>query len=213
MNDISPAPAIRFWFEFASTYSYPAAARIEAAAAAAGVRVEWQPFLLGPIFKAQGWNDSPFNLYAAKGRYMWRDVERLCAELNLPFRRPAIFPQNGLLAARVATVATLDGDAHWCPAFTRAVFAANFAEGRDIARRETIAECLAVADQPADTVLERAARPDIKERLRQATEEAIRRQIFGAPSFTVGEELFWGNDRIEAALSWAKRNENIQVVC
>ncbi len=97
-------PALDFWFEFASTYSYPAAMRIDALAGKAGVEVRFRPFLLGPIFKAQGWDTSPFNLFPAKGRHMWRDVERICAELKLPFRRPDPFPQASLLAARVALV-------------------------------------------------------------------------------------------------------------
>ena len=75
--------ALEFWFEFASTYSYPAAARIQAMADQAGLTVVWQPFLLGPIFQRQGWHDSPFNLYPVQGRYMWRDLERICAALNL----------------------------------------------------------------------------------------------------------------------------------
>ena len=95
-------PALDFWFEFASIYSYPAIMRIGPLAAASGVAVHLRPFLLGPIFQAQGWNSSPFVLYALKGRYAWRDVERVCAELSLPFRRPEAFPQSGLLAARVA---------------------------------------------------------------------------------------------------------------
>src|SRR5215467_15912476 len=90
---------------FASTYSYPAAMRIERLTAAAGVAVEWRPFLLGPIFQRQGWGDSPFNLYPAKGQYMWRDLERLCAAEHLALRRPSVFPRNGLLAARVALIA------------------------------------------------------------------------------------------------------------
>src|ERR1700757_3216201 len=95
---------IDFWFDFGSTYSYPAALRIAPLAQAAGVSVRFRPFLLGPIFKAQGWSTSPFNLYPAKGRHMWRDLERSCAELQLAFRRPDPFPQNSLLAARVALV-------------------------------------------------------------------------------------------------------------
>ncbi len=87
-----PAPVLNFWFDFASTYSYLAAMRIGTLAQDAGVRVRFRPFLLGPIFKAQGWNTSPFNLYPAKGRNMWRDLERSCAELKLPFRRPDPFP-------------------------------------------------------------------------------------------------------------------------
>jgi 2-hydroxychromene-2-carboxylate isomerase len=78
------APILDFWFDFASTYSYLAAMRIGPLAEKAEVRVRFRPFLLGPIFKAQGWVTSPFNLYPAKGRNMWRDLERSCAELKLP---------------------------------------------------------------------------------------------------------------------------------
>ena len=95
-----------FWYEFASSYSYPAAMRVEALAAERGVALAWRPFLLGPLFAAQGWRDSPFNLYPAKGRYMWRDLERICGALGLPLTRPDPFPQNSLLAARVALALT-----------------------------------------------------------------------------------------------------------
>jgi len=93
---------LEFWFEFGSTYSYPAAHRVESRARDRGVDVVWRPFLLGPIFAAQGWNDSPFNLYPAKGRYMWRDWGRICSAAGLRWVRPSVFPRNGLLAARVA---------------------------------------------------------------------------------------------------------------
>ena len=98
------AATLAFWFEFASTYSYPAAARIEARAAAAGIAVAWRPFLLGPIFASQGWDNSPFNIYPAKGRYMWRDLERICARdrAGLPpaERLPAQQPARGARRAR-----------------------------------------------------------------------------------------------------------------
>ena len=96
---------LQFWFEFASTYSYVAALRIEDLAKAKGVPFEWRPFLLGPIFQRQGWSDSPFNLYPARGRYMWRDIERLCLKHALPFRKPSSFPRHSVLAARVASAA------------------------------------------------------------------------------------------------------------
>lgn len=190
---------LQFWFEFASTYSYPAAMRIESRAREAGVTIAWEPFLLGPIFAEQGWKDSPFNIYPAKGRYMWRDLERLCVRHDLPFRRPRIFPQSSLLAARVACVAK--GEA-WLPAYVRAVYSANFAEGADIARPDTIAECLARIGQPAASWLERAQAPDNKPLLRRQTERAASLGVFGAPSFVSGDELFWGNDRLEDALAW-----------
>ena len=188
-------PALQLWFEFASTYSYPAVQRIEALADGPGVGVEWKPFLLGPVFKNQGWNDSPFNLYPAKGRYMWRDMERLCAKYGLPFRRPSVFPRPSLLAARVACTAAAEP---WCGDFVRAVFHANFAHDRDIASVETVT----AIRRPGRALVEAAAAPEAKARLR-AAERAIALGIFGAPTAVVGDELFWGNDRLEDAVAWA----------
>ncbi len=196
------AAILAFWYEFASTYSYPAAARIEHLAAASGVVLEWRPFLLGPIFTGQGWNDSPFNLYPAKGRYMWRDLERICASQGLPLRRPAVVPRNSVLAARAALVAAEEG---WCGDFTRTVYHANFAEDRDISKPEVVGAVVAALGRPAPAVLARAQSPEIKARLKAQTEEAVALGIFGAPSFTVGAELFWGNDRLEQALAWSRR--------
>jgi 2-hydroxychromene-2-carboxylate isomerase len=195
-------PELEVWFEFASTYSYPAIARVEDAARAAGVRLAWRPFLLGPIFKSQGWNDSPFNLYPAKGRYMWRDLERICDGLGLPFRRPTEFPRNGLLAARVACAHAAEP---WLPAFVRGVYRANFAEDRDIGSPAVVAEVLASAGAPAAAALAAAESGAAKQALRAQTERAAELGVFGAPSFVAGGELFWGNDRLEHALAWALR--------
>jgi len=191
---------LSFWFEFASTYSYPAAMRIEALAAERGVKLAWRPFLLGPIFHEQGWDDSPFNIYPVKGRYMWRDLDRICAAHGIPMRHPSQFPRNGLLAARVAC---WFADAPWLPDFVRAVYRANFAEDLDISAPETVARCLAVSGRDPAALLAEAQAPEAKERLRANTTEAIALGIFGAPSFTIGSELFWGHDRIEDALKWA----------
>jgi 2-hydroxychromene-2-carboxylate isomerase len=194
---------IEFWYEFASTYSYPAAMRIERLATGAGVAVRWRPFLLGPIFKTYGWNDSPFNIFAAKGRYMWRDLERICAAGGLPLKLPPVsFPQNGLKAARLALVGERAG---WTPAFTRAVFTANYAEQKDISDDATLAAILGGLGVDAEAAVAAANAPDNKEMLKRQTEEAASRGLFGAPSFTVSDELFWGNDRLEAALAWASR--------
>ena len=196
-------PALDFWFEFASTYSYPAAMRIGALARARGVIVRWRPFLLGPVFKAQGWDNSPFNIYPVKGRYMWRDLERICAAAGLPFVRPTVFPQNTILAARVALVALAEG---WGEDFSRAVYAAEFGEGRDIGAPGLIADILTALGRDADAVITRAQADDNKLMLRKNTEEAQALGIFGAPSIVTADgELFWGNDRLEAALDWARR--------
>lgn len=195
-------PTLDFWFDFASTYSYPATMRIAPLAAAAGVTVRYRPFLLGPIFKAQGWDTSPFNVYEAKGRHMWRDLERLCADLALPFRRPDTFPQDGLLAARVALVGL---DDNWGEAFCQAVFRAGFAEGRRIDDAAVIGGIVDELKRDPQTILAAAQTDGNKQRLRQQTDEAQRLGIFGAPTFVAADgELFWGNDRFERALQWAR---------
>lgn len=195
--------AVQLWFEFASTYSYVVAHRVERVAGEAGVPVEWKPFLLGPLFRRQGWSDSPFKLFEARGRYMWRDIERLCAKYGAPFRRPTVFPRNSLLPARVAL---LGAGQDWLPEFARAVYRANFAEDREISDPVVIEGILRSLNQDAPSLLERAVDPANKERLRSQTERAWEIGIFGAPSFVVGAEIFWGNDRLEDALDWYKKD-------
>jgi 2-hydroxychromene-2-carboxylate isomerase len=194
-------PTLDFWFDFASTYSYPAAMRIAPLAKARGVSVRWRPFLLGPIFKAQGWDNSPFNLYAAKGRYMWRDLQRICGALGLPVVHQGVFPQHSVLAARVALVGLAQG---WGEDYCRAVFRAEFAEGSNIGELATIAGVLAALGRDAVAVPQDAQSDNIKAALRAQTDEAQRLGLFGAPSFVTADgELFWGNDRLETALDWA----------
>jgi 2-hydroxychromene-2-carboxylate isomerase len=194
-----------FWFDFASTYSYPAAQRIGPLAAKARVKVRFRPFLLGPIFQAQGWETSPFNVYEAKGRHMWRDLERLCADLGLPFRRPEMFPQQSVLAARVALIG-LKLQEKWGKHFCLAVFHAEFAEGRRIDDAAAIGEILTRLKVEPGPVLEAARSDPLRVALRTETEEAQRLGIFGAPTFiTPDGEMFWGNDRLERALAWTKK--------
>ena len=195
-------PVLDFWFEFASTYSYPAALRIRSFAQRAGVSVRFRPFLLGPIFKAQGWQTSPFNLYEVKGRNMWRDLQRICGDLSIPFQRPEPFPQNSLLGARVALVGLAQG---WGEGFCEALYRSQFGEGRRIDEPATVAAVLAALNLDATPVLAAAHSDAIKSQLRRQTEEAQRLGVFGAPSFVTADgELFWGNDRLERALLWAK---------
>ncbi len=192
---------LEFWYEFASTYSYPAAMRIAALADRAGVAVRWRPFLLAPIFGAQGWTDSPFNIYPTKGRYMWRDMERICGAEGLPLTLPPLrFPQNGLKAARLALVGEAAG---WIADFTRAVYTANFAEQKDISDEAALTAILERLGVDAAAAFAAANASENKEKLRRQTDEAASRGLFGAPSFTVGDELFWGNDRLQEAINWA----------
>jgi 2-hydroxychromene-2-carboxylate isomerase len=190
---------IELWFEFASTYSYPAVMRAERVALAAGVPLAWRSFLLGPIFQAQGWDNSPFNIYPAKGRYMWRDLERICEAEGLPFRRPSVFPRPSLLPARVAC---RFADAPWLSAFVRDVYEANFVRDEAIGEPSCVGACLERAGQAPGPILEASQTPVAKELLRTQTERAVRLGIFGAPTFAIADELFWGHDRMDTAFAW-----------
>jgi 2-hydroxychromene-2-carboxylate isomerase len=133
---------------------------------------------------------------------MWRDLERICDAQDLPLKTPPHrFPQNGLKAARIALALASKGR---IGEFTRAVYTANFAEQRDIADDSTLAGILTRMGCDATAITEAANTPENKQALKQQTDDAIARGIFGAPSFTVGSELFWGSDRLEQALAWAR---------
>jgi 2-hydroxychromene-2-carboxylate isomerase len=196
-----------FWFDFASTYSYLAALRIEEACAGAKLSLVHRPFLLGPIFQEQlGIKDSPFNVQPVRGRYMWRDLERLCAKYGLPWRKPTVFPRHSVLAARVACCAGPE-----VGAVTQAIFKANFAEDRDISSPDLLREVLGAQAG----LVEKAQSEEAKPLLRKNTAEARRLGIFGAPDFVVRgaagapgapeAELFFGHDRMDDALAWAAR--------
>ena len=199
-----------FWYEFASTYSYPAALRVAALADERGVSLVWRPFLLGPIFFAQGWRDSPFNVYPAKGRYMVRDIGRIAAARGLPFKMPETFPVKGLKAARLAIAAESFGGK---AAFSRAVFNAQFATGLDVSNDGVLTACLTSSGLDAGAVWPRSKDDDVKGALRRNTEEAQAIGIFGAPSFTTEHgELFWGDDRLEQALRWSSAEKKSAAV-
>ena len=195
------AQKIEIWFEFASTYSYLTVSRAAPLLEAAKVPFAWKPFLLGPIFRAKGWDTSPFNLEAAKGAYMWRDVARRAARFGLPFQRPPIFPMHTVQAARIMTAAL---GQPWSSDFARAVFAAEFARGEDISDAGVLARALETCtDDPAHW-LQQAQQDETKAALRATTDQAAALGLFGAPSFRVGDELFWGDDRLEDAILWAQ---------
>jgi 2-hydroxychromene-2-carboxylate isomerase len=193
---------VEFWFDFASTYSYVGAMRIQALCDAAGIELGWKPFLLGPIFELQGWNDSPFNLNQRRGRYMWRDLERLTAKFDLPWRRPTRFPRASTLPARVGCLAAQEP---WCGDYVRRVFTANFGEDREIGEPDVLVALLDELGQPGAASIERALSPENRGLLRANTERATQLGIFGAPNCVVAGELFWGEETLEDAVAWAVR--------
>lgn len=191
-------PTLQFWFEFASTYSYLSALRIDDIARTFSFTVEWKPFLLGPLFKDFGWNDSPFNLYPIKGDYMWKDVKRRADKYGFEFRRPTVFPRSGLQAARIAKVGLKQG---WGTEFVKRVFQANFAEDQNIQELEVLESLLEMMGLEAGPIVEEAQSETVKRGLKEQTEEAKILRIFGAPTFVVNGELFWGDDRLEDAVA------------
>jgi 2-hydroxychromene-2-carboxylate isomerase len=194
------SPVIDFWFDFGSNYSYLSVMRIEAQAALHQVKVRWQPFLLGPVFRALGYETSPFVLQKEKGAHVWQDMERQCRKYALPWRRPSVFPRRALLPLRVAM---LGANEPWMGEFCRDVMRLNFAQDRGIDSPEAVSEVLMQRGLPAQRIIADALGDANKLKLREQTERARAKGIFGAPTFFVGAEMFWGNDRLDDALTWA----------
>lgn len=195
------AKRLEIWFDFASPYSFLAIERIEPIAAAQGVTVDYRPFLLGPIFKARGWDDSPFRLFPDKGEYMMREVARLAAKYGVRYRRPTVFPRVGVLPSRVALIGL---EADWGKAFCLSMYRANFVDDLDIQQPGVVRERLAALGVDADAVLARAGSDEIKQAFRAQVDRAQSLGIFGAPMMFAGSEMFWGNDRVEDAVQWAR---------
>lgn len=201
MRRFPAPPEIEFWFDFASNYSYLSVMRIEALAADAGLSIGWRPFLLGPIFKSFGWDNSPFVLQKEKGEYMWKDMVRQCRKYGIPWNRPSAFPR---LAVRPLRVALYGAERPWIGAFCQRVMLQNFAADQDINADENIAKALDELGLPAASIVAAAHSEENKLKLRAQTERAKALGIFGAPTFFVGGEMYWGNDRLDDAIAYAR---------
>jgi 2-hydroxychromene-2-carboxylate isomerase len=193
-------PSIEYWFDLTSTYSYLSTMRIEDAARRAGVAVRWRPFLLGPIFDALGWEAPPFVVQKEKGAYVWQDMQRQCRKYGLPWRQPSVFPRRAVLPTRIAVLAD---DEPWQPAWCREIMRLIYGEDRDVDTPEVATEILERLGQPAARILEAAVGDENRQRLRAATQTARERGVFGAPTFFVGNDMYWGNDRLDDALQAA----------
>ena len=200
MTVSSTSPELEIWFDFGSNYSYLSVMRIEDAAYRLGVRIAWRPFLLGPIFQALGMQNSPFVLQKEKGAYVWRDMVRQCRKYGLRWRQPTTFPRLGVLPSRVAL---LGANQPWIGTFCRRVMELNFVLDQAINQPDQLTPILAELGLPAADILDQSRQETTKLRLREQTEQARARGIFGAPTFFVGTEMFWGNDRMDDALLFA----------
>jgi 2-hydroxychromene-2-carboxylate isomerase len=190
-----------FWFEYGSTYTWLTVARLPALAAARGVQVDWRPFLLAPILKHQsGMERGPFLGHPKKLSYMWRDLERRAAAHGIAYRKPSDYPPNTLLTARIGTMASVQG---WCEGFTQEVFRLHWTEDVAIGTQENLQRALTAIGRDPEATLVAAQSDANKQLLRSITDAAEALGVFGSPTFTVGDELFWGDDRLEDALAFA----------
>jgi len=196
------AKTLEFFFDYASPYSYLASEQLEAVVKRTGAEVRWRPFLLGAVFKATG-NVPPIST-PSKGLYLAKDLDDWARSLGLPaFRMPDDFPINSLKANRLGLVAAEQGS---IVPFSHAAFRAAFVHGKDLNEPAVLAELARAAELDPDKALARLDNQEIKDALRRNTDEAVSRGAFGAPTFFVGERMFFGNDRlmfVERALSEA----------
>jgi len=189
---------IDFWFTMGSTYSYLSVMRIGELEQSTGIRFRWRPFHL--LVLLQEMKHVPFADKPAKCAYMWRDIERRAAMYGLPVSLPAPYPaKQSILANLVATVGMRQG---WGPDFVRAAYRRWLQLGQETGSEPNVSESLREIGQEPRSVLALADAADTTSALMAETDIAKRLGIFGSPTFVVGGELFWGDDRLEDAVSW-----------
>jgi 2-hydroxychromene-2-carboxylate isomerase len=192
---------IDFWFSIGSTYTYLSVMRLPRVAADSGVTFRWRPFNVRHIMIEM--DNVPFAKKPVKAAYMWRDLERRAAMYGIGGKFPAPYPLPELERAnRVAMLGAAEG---WCEAYVREAYRLWFEEGRQPGGEPNLSESLRAAGQNPQEVVPRADLPAAHAALAAATEEAKAAGIFGSPSFIVDGELFWGDDRLEDALAWARQ--------
>jgi 2-hydroxychromene-2-carboxylate isomerase len=192
-----------FFFFCGSTYTYLTVMRIEQAAAKAGVDVRWRPFNVREIMLEQ--NNIPFRDKPVKMTYMWSDVERRANRYGIPFKSIPTYPVDPeSLANRVGVLAAIEG---WCPEYTKATYRAWFLEDRPPGDLQHLRSLLSSLDKDPETVVARADSQEIRDKYDAETDVACRMGIFGSPTFVIGDEIFWGDDRLEDALEW--RNSHL----
>ena len=191
---------IQFFYFIGSTYSYLSIARAEALAAQAGVELIWRPFSVRTLMREQ--NNIPFATKPVKMQYMWRDLERRAQKFGVPFEGAPPYPIDSQeLANHVATLAAREG---WCKAFTQAAYRAWFLHKQDPGTTDNLSRILASIGRDAPACIAQASDDRTKQEYLESTERARQLGLFGSPSFVVGSEVFWGDDRLEDALAWCK---------
>jgi len=184
------AHTVEFYFDVGSPAAYLAFTQLGQLSGT----VVYKPMLLGGVFQATG-NKSPMEV-PAKGRYMLADLERFAQRYGVPFRHNPYFPINTLLLMRGAVGLQMREPERFLH-YTDAVFRAIWTEGQDMNDPQTVARVLQSAGFDPQALLALAADPEVKDRLKALTQDAVQRGVFGAPTFFVGEHMYWGQDRLD----------------
>lgn len=191
---------IDFWFTMGSTYTYLSVMRLPAVERAHAVAFRWRPYNLRLVLARM--NHVPFADKPAKLAYMWRDIERRAALHGIAARVPAPYPApDSNLANQVALLGLTEG---WGEAFVRAAYRRWFQDGQATGGEPNLSQSLREAGQDPAPVIARARDAAAEQQLLDETETAQALGLFGSPTFVVGRELFWGDDRLEDAVSWHK---------
>ena len=185
---------VEYYFDFGSPAAYLAFTQLPQLAADTGAAVVWRPMLLGGVFAATG-NSSPVTV-PAKGRYTFTDFSRFAQRYGVPLKRNPAFPINTLILMRIATGLQMRDDPRFT-AYVQAVFRAIWVDAQPMGDAATVAQVLQAAGLDAPELLALAAEPAVKDQLKAQTETAVQRGVFGAPTFFVGEHMFWGQDRLD----------------
>jgi 2-hydroxychromene-2-carboxylate isomerase len=192
---------IEFWFDFSSPYGYLASYRIDEIGQEAGRAVTWRPYLLGVVFKSSG--QSPLVSQPMRGPYHVKDMQRTARKMNVPLVLPEGFPMATIAACR-AFYWQEATDPRRARDLAKALYRAAFAQGRNIATAEVVADVgKEIGIDPA-ALSAGIGTPTVKERLKAETDAAIARGIFGSPFILIDGEPFWGNDRLDDARDWLR---------
>jgi 2-hydroxychromene-2-carboxylate isomerase len=183
-----------FWYDFGSTATYLAWTQLPALEAATGAKAIWKPMLLGAVFQATG-NQSPANI-PAKGKYMFAEFARFAKRYDVTLNRNPYFPINTLLLMRIAIVLQTKGDERFSD-YCRAVFNSIWVELLNMSDPVVAAGVMQRAGFDAQALIALASEQSTKDALKAATQAAVDRGIFGAPTFFVGDQMFWGQDRMD----------------
>ena len=189
---------IEFWFSIGSTYTYLSVMRLAEIECKSGVPFVWRPFSVRQIMIEM--DNIPFRTKPVKAAYMWRDIERRASKYEVPLKVPAPYPlKNFDLASRVAVLGEMEG---WCPNYVRPSYRRWFVEGKEVGAEPNLSESLNEIGQDPDRVIVAANAETVGRAYDENTTEARRLNIFGSPSFVVGGEVFWGDDRLDDAIAW-----------